>query len=57
VLFSEATGGDAVNVLQKVNNATDYNDSVSIVKYGEMVHTQVRRFIVVKHKREFCFAV
>jgi hypothetical protein len=35
----------------------DYNTSLSKVKYDEYVHTQVRRFIVTKRKREFCFAV
>jgi hypothetical protein len=28
-----------------------------MVKYNQVVHTQVRRFIVVKHKRDFCYAV
>ena len=38
---------------------TDYNTSKSLtqVKYaGNYVHTNVRRFIVVRSKREFCFA-
>jgi len=35
----------------------DYNTSLSRVRFGEHVHTQVRRFIVVKRKRAFCFAV
>ena len=35
----------------------DYNTNLSKVKYNEFVHTQVRRFIVTKRKREFCFAV
>lgn len=35
----------------------DYNTNLSKVKYNEYVHTQVRRFIVTKRKREFCFAV
>jgi len=57
VLFSEAAGANAVNALQTINNVTDYNSAISVVKYRELVHTQVRRFIVVKRKREFCFAV
>ena len=37
--------------------ATDYNSSISEVRYqGNLVHTSVRRFIVVRQKREFCFA-
>ena len=52
VLFSEAAG--AANTL---NPMADYNTNLSKVKYNAHVHTQVRRFIVVKRKREFCFAV
>jgi hypothetical protein len=47
VLFTETAGA----------NPTDYNTNLSRVKYNEYAHTQVRRFIVVKQKREFCFAV
>ena len=57
MLFSEAAGANAINALQTINNVTDYNSAISVVKYRELVHTQVRRFIVVKRKREFCFAV
>ncbi|KAH6865209.1 hypothetical protein BKA58DRAFT_241012 [Alternaria rosae] len=57
ILFSEAAGANAVVALRNINNVTDYNSSISMVKYRELVHTQVRRFIVVKRKREFCFAV
>ncbi|KAF7673029.1 hypothetical protein GT037_008980 [Alternaria burnsii] len=53
ILFTETAGANAVNGL----NPTDYNTSLSEVKYNEYAHTQVRRFIVVKRKREFCFAV
>jgi hypothetical protein len=54
VLFTEAAGANALN---KLNPMADYNTNLSKVKYDEFVHTQVRRFIVVKRKREFCFAV
>lgn len=57
MLFSEAAGANAVTALKNINNVTDYNSSISVVKYRENVHSQVRRFIVVKRKREFCFAV
>ncbi|KAI4945164.1 hypothetical protein J4E91_008141 [Alternaria rosae] len=57
VLFSEAAGANAVNALKNINTVTDYNSAISMVKYREYVHTQVRRFIVVKRKKEFCFAV
>jgi hypothetical protein len=39
--------------------ATDYNTSNSFneVKYQDnLVYTNVRRFVVVRQKREFCFA-
>jgi hypothetical protein len=54
VLFTESAGTNALNGL---NPMTDYNTNLSMVKYNEYVHTQVRRFIVVKRKRGFCFAV
>ncbi|KAL6710624.1 hypothetical protein ACN47E_008672 [Coniothyrium glycines] len=47
VLFTEAAG----------TNVTSYNKAFSAVIYGELAHTQIRRFIVVKQKREYCFAV
>ncbi|KAF2464455.1 uncharacterized protein BDR25DRAFT_242405, partial [Lindgomyces ingoldianus] len=47
VLFTEAAGSTAV---------TDYNTAISYVKYDEAVHTQIRRFVVVRAKTEFCFA-
>jgi hypothetical protein len=38
-------------------HATDYNTSISAVKYQDnLVYTNVRRFVVVRQKREFCFA-
>ncbi|KAF1832449.1 hypothetical protein BDW02DRAFT_529770 [Decorospora gaudefroyi] len=49
ILFTEPLGSTAA--------ATSYNDSVSLVKLGGQVYTQVRRFIVVRQKREFCFAL
>ncbi|RYN27968.1 hypothetical protein AA0112_g7764 [Alternaria arborescens] len=51
VLFTETAGANAINPM------ADYNTSLSRVKYNEFAHTQVRRFIVTKSKREFCFAV
>jgi hypothetical protein len=39
------------------NNATDYNSSLSEVKYrNNFVYTNFRRFVVVRRKREFCYA-
>jgi len=40
-------------------SATDYNSSTSInkVKYEDnYVYTNVRRFVVVRQKQEFCYA-
>jgi hypothetical protein len=34
-----------------------HNDSLSQIRYGEYVFTHIRRFVVVKRKREFCFAM
>lgn len=50
MLFTEAAG----------STVTDYNSSysnMSLPIHGELVHTQIRRFIVVRQRREFCFAV
>ncbi|USP75080.1 uncharacterized protein yc1106_02354 [Curvularia clavata] len=47
VLFSEAAGA----------TATPYNDSFSCVKHGELVYSQIRRFIVVSTRHGFCYAV
>jgi hypothetical protein len=46
VLFSEGAGA-----------ATRYNDSISVVKYGEFVSSQIRRFIVVRRKKGFAYSV
>jgi hypothetical protein len=51
ILFSEAAGANALNAV------TDYNTALSKVRYDEFVHSQVRRFIVVRRKREFCYAM
>jgi hypothetical protein len=51
LLFTESDGANALN------KVTDYNTALSWVKFNEVVYTQVRRFIVVKNKREFCYAV
>jgi hypothetical protein len=55
VIMNETAGSNAT----ASNHATDYNTSRSInaVKYQDnIVHTNVRRFVVVRQKREFCFA-
>jgi hypothetical protein len=44
---------------RKTPSAVDYNTSTSInqVKYlDNFVYTNVRRFVVVRQKHEFCFA-
>jgi hypothetical protein len=46
VLFTENAG----------TTATPYNDSISYVRFSERVFTQIRRFVVVRQKREFCYA-
>ncbi|KAH7378343.1 hypothetical protein BKA66DRAFT_467089 [Pyrenochaeta sp. MPI-SDFR-AT-0127] len=51
VLFTEAAGQTALNAV------TDYNTALSRVRYNEWAHTQVRRFVIVRRRREFCFAV
>ncbi|KAH7356000.1 hypothetical protein BKA66DRAFT_574897 [Pyrenochaeta sp. MPI-SDFR-AT-0127] len=47
VLFTESAG----------DTVTDYNDALSIVRFSEVVHSQIRRFVVVSHKKSFCFAI
>lgn len=46
MLFTEPAG----------STVTDYNTSISTVRFGQYVHTQIRRFIVVRSMREFCYA-
>jgi hypothetical protein len=47
VIFSETAG----------STATSYNSSLSEARFsGHYVHTQSRRFVVVRQKREFCYA-
>ncbi|EDU42931.1 conserved hypothetical protein [Pyrenophora tritici-repentis Pt-1C-BFP] len=37
---------------------TNYKrDDITTIRFGEMVHAQIRRFIVVQQKREFCYAL
>jgi hypothetical protein len=49
VIMTESAGS--------ADRVTDYNSSISVVNYAKnYVHTQVRRFVVVRAKREFCYA-
>jgi hypothetical protein len=53
VIMNETAGSNSTE------DATDYNSSPSIntVKFQDnFVHTSIRRFIVVRQKREFCYA-
>ncbi|KAF2030976.1 hypothetical protein EK21DRAFT_28836, partial [Setomelanomma holmii] len=55
VIMNETAGSNAINS----GTVTDYNSSSSInaVKYKDnYVYTNVRRFIVIRTKREFCYA-
>ena len=54
VIMNETAGENAI-----APNALDYNTSASInrVKYANnFVYTNVRRFVVVRQRREFCYA-
>ncbi|KAH7409826.1 kinase-like domain-containing protein [Phaeosphaeria sp. MPI-PUGE-AT-0046c] len=63
VIMNETAGATsgATSITSATNlDATDYNSSKSIspVRYGDnYVYTNVRRFIVVRAKREFCYAI
>jgi hypothetical protein len=47
VIFSETAGA----------TATSYNSSISEARFpGHYIYTQSRRFVVVRQKREFCYA-
>lgn len=52
VLFTEAAGMNSA-----INAVTDYNTALSRVRYNELAYTQVRRFIIVRRRRGFCYAV
>ena len=50
VMYSETAGDSS-------RNTTTFKTSVSQVRFaGHFVHTQIRRFVVVRQKREFCYA-
>jgi hypothetical protein len=53
ILFSEPASGNT-DPTRWYNSG---NTNLSLVQYGEYVFTHVRRFIVVKRRREFCYAV
>jgi hypothetical protein len=55
VIMNETAGSTA---RMPKDNVVDYTTaSISAVKYRDnFVHTNVRRFVVVRQKREFCFA-
>lgn len=56
VILTETAGDNSTTGL----DATDYNSSKSIttVKYKDnFVYTNVRRFVVVRAKREFCYGI
>jgi hypothetical protein len=57
ILFTEAAGTNAANDVLKYSPDISHLSHLSRVKHGEFAHTQVRRFIVVKRKVEFCYAV
>ena len=48
MLYSEAAGSTA--------SYNDNDDAYTIVRFGEMVHSAIRRFIVVEVKRGFVYA-
>jgi hypothetical protein len=51
VIMNETAGSNSTS------DPTAYNPSISVVKYTDnFVHTQTRRFVVVRHKPEFCYA-
>lgn len=58
VMMNE-TAGENSNVSPSGHDATDYNSSgfINPVKYkGNVIYKNVRKFIVVRRKQEFCYA-
>lgn len=47
VLFSEPMGETAANL---------DSENVTVVRYGERVFTNIRRFVVIRRGRGFCYA-
>jgi hypothetical protein len=54
ILFTEPASANAAN---EANIVTDYNTTLSRVQYNKLAYTQVRRFMIVMHKREHCYAM
>jgi hypothetical protein len=53
VLFTEPVSANDI----RSNAVTDYNSALSYVMLGGVAHTQARRFIVVRNRKAFCYAV
>ncbi|KAF1832454.1 hypothetical protein BDW02DRAFT_502913, partial [Decorospora gaudefroyi] len=53
ILFTELAGEDVLNAKQDA----DCDSAISRVPLGGFAYTQLRRFIVVKRRREYCYAV
>jgi hypothetical protein len=51
ILFSEPAGANALN------EVTHYNNALSLVRYNEFAHTQIRRFIIVRRRTGHCYAM
>jgi hypothetical protein len=47
-LYTEPAGETA--------QSSTWNDSYTIVKYGQSVYTQIRRFVIVSVRRNFVYA-
>jgi hypothetical protein len=56
ILFTDADA-HAPNYVTNYNSDLSHLSQFARAKYGELAHAQVRRFIVVKRRREFCYAV
>ncbi|CAN9433514.1 unnamed protein product [Alternaria alternata] len=60
ILFIEPAGKDAVDRITYYNDNRSHltnRSNLTQVQYGQWAYSQVRRFIIVKRKQEFCFAV
>lgn len=49
MLYSEAAS-------ETMAKAGSDNDAVTVIKFGEYVYSQIRRFVVVEVKRHFVYA-
>jgi hypothetical protein len=56
MIFTESMSTETAKLPPEFGTNKTYLGNVSLVKYGQYVYTQARRFVVVHEKKGFCYA-